>query len=173
MQPIFNISAGYPVRAMRPKAAKTPRCLACILAASLVIPTHFSTGAQATTASPVPSYVCPTSVPVAITEDGRLPAVWTGYVDSDLYLHAATITGGPPELHADLTTYTTRPGKTQWSYTYDLDDEFLQGKWLQCGYGVHSEVTLSQRIPDFIKSCSFTYKEGSKAGQNIIRIECK
>lgn len=76
-------------------------------------------------------------------------------------------------MHGDLADYITKPGKNKWSYTYDLDREFSDGKWLECGYGTHNEVTLSQRMPDSVKLCIFTYSKGNKAGQHDIQINCR
>jgi hypothetical protein len=114
---------------------------------------------------------CPTSVPISSTPKSG-PLGWTVYVASELYLNSATPIGGPPGMHADLADYTSRPGKKQWSYAYDLDREFPDGKWLECGYGTHNEITLSQRMPDSIKSCTFIYRKGEKAGQHDIKINC-
>lgn len=75
-------------------------------------------------------------------------------------------------MRGDLADYTTRPGKKERTHTYNLDREFSDGKWLECGYGTHNEVTLSQRMPDTIKSCTFTYHKADKAGQHDIKISC-
>jgi hypothetical protein len=76
-------------------------------------------------------------------------------------------------MRADLSDYTSKTGKKQWSYTYDLDRDFPDGKWLECGYGSHNEITLSRRMPDTIKSCTFVYRKGAKAGQHDITIDCR
>lgn len=175
MRSDFKYNGADTPSAMRRRPAKGNRLLACAFLATLVFHARLAVAAVGVPVPAAVNYICPPSVPVSIAQDAVLPSAWTTYIDSDLYLHAVTATGGPPELHADLAAYTSRPGKNEWSFIYDLrdDDEFSQGKWLQCGYGMHSEVTLSQRMPDSVKSCTFTYKKGKKAGQNDIRIECK
>ncbi|WP_420213838.1 STY0301 family protein [Janthinobacterium fluminis] len=105
---------------------------------------------------------CPASIPISSSPPKSGPQGWTVYVASELYLNSAAPIGGPPEMHADLADYTSKPGKKQWSYTYDLDREFSDGKWLECGYGTHNEITLSQRMPDSIKSCIFVYRKGGQ-----------
>lgn len=126
--------------------------------------------AAATTAQT--SLVCPPSVPISLAPASTVQHGWTAYVASELYLNSATPIDGPPEMHGELADYTTRPGKKEWAYTYDLDRNFPDGKWLECGYGTHNEVTLSQRMADSVKACTFTYRKGEMAGQNIIKINC-
>ncbi len=115
---------------------------------------------------------CPPSVAISAAPASAAPSAWKYHVASDLYLNSATPISGPPEMHGDLADYTAHPGKREWSYTYDLDRDFPDGKWLECGYGAHNEVTLSQRMADAIKTCTFTYRKGQKAGQNDIKIHC-
>ena len=49
-------------------------------------------------------------------------------------------------------------------YVYTRDCSFPDGKWLQCAYGVHDEITAA---------CTITYRKGEKAGQNDIEIDYK
>ncbi len=80
---------------------------------------------------------------------------------------------GPPEMRGDLAEFTERRGRDSWTYPYRLDGLFPSGKWLQCAYGEYNEVTLSQRLPDDIQACTFTYRKGAKAGQHDIDITCR
>ena len=116
---------------------------------------------------------CPPSIPVTAARPKNSSTTWQVYIDSDLYLNSATPISGPPEMHGALADYTSRPGKNEWSYTYNLDSPFPDGKWLECGYGTHNEVTLTQRMPDTVKTCTFTYRKGEKAGQHAIKIYCR
>ncbi|MGV7208833.1 STY0301 family protein [Oxalobacteraceae bacterium A2-2] len=122
-------------------------------------------------AAPAQQYVCPASIPVSVKANAGNG--WIPHVASDLYLNSATPISGPPEMKADLADYLSRPGKKEWSYTYDLARPFPDGKWLECGYGTHNEVTLSRRLPDTVKQCIFTYRKGARAGQHEIRISCQ
>ena len=61
----------------------------------------------------------------------------------------------------------------QWSHTYQLDGPSPYGKWIQCSYGTHDEMTLSKRIDDNTLTCTVRYRKGAKAGQNNIQINCK
>ncbi len=119
-------------------------------------------------AKPVAALACPESVSITV------PAVegWEHRVASELYLNSATPISGPPGQRGDLAEFTTRKGKDEWSYTYNLDRPFPNGKWLECGYGTHNEVTLSKPLPAQIRTCTFTYRKGAKAGQHAIRIAC-
>ncbi|MGK5044911.1 STY0301 family protein [Janthinobacterium sp. GB4P2] len=64
-----------------------------------------------------------------------------------------------------------KKGKTTLSYR--LEGSYPDGKWLQCRYGVHGEVTLSRRMDDSVSHCEFTYRKGRKAGQSEIDIDCR
>lgn len=122
--------------------------------------------------SPAP-LTCPPSVAISAAPTKSGFAVWRVFIGSELYLNSATPISGPPEMHGDLADYSSRKGKNEWSYTYDLNRDFPDGKWLECGYGAHNEVTLSQRLPDTVKMCTFVYRKGKQAGQNDIKINCK
>lgn len=150
-----------------------PMHLATIIAGPLFFCITFNARDASAAAPASMPLACPPSIPISSSQTKSGPQGWTVHVASELYLNSATPTGGPPEMHADLADYTSKPGKNQWSYTYDLDREFSDGKWLECGYGTHNEITLSQRMPDAIKLCTFVYRKGEKAGQHDIRINCR
>ena len=76
-------------------------------------------------------------------------------------------------MHADPADCTSKPGKKQWSYSYNLDRGFSDGKWLERGYGAHNEITLSRRMHDSIKSCTFVYRKDEKGEQHDIQINCR
>lgn len=80
---------------------------------------------------------------------------------------------GPPVMKGDLADFTETRGHDVWSYTYQLDGAFPDGKWLQCTYGDRNQVTLSRRLPDETRECKFTYRKGTKAGQHAIKIQCQ
>ena len=112
---------------------------------------------------------CPDSVAVAVPPE----AGWTSPATAELFLNSATPTSGPPDRHGDLTNFTRQQKKDGWTETYGLDRPFPDGKWLECGYGTHNEVTLSQPLAESAKVCTFTYRKGAKAGQRSIKIECR
>ncbi|WP_373994880.1 STY0301 family protein [Duganella sp. HH105] len=60
-----------------------------------------------------------------------------------------------------------------WTYTYNLDGPYPDGKWMQCGYGEHDEMTLSKRIADHISVCVITYGKATKTSQQQIQINCR
>ena len=126
--------------------------------------------AQATMAA---SYACPDSVPAASISLTGVPAGWTPYIDSPLYLSAAAPIDGAPERRGQLVPSGERKKKGQTTLSYRLEGRYPDGKWLQCSYGVHGEVTLSKRMDDSVSVCEFTYRKGSKAGQNEIEIDCR
>ena len=119
------------------------------------------------------SYACPDSVPAASISLNTVPAGWTPYIDSPLYLSAAAPIDGAPERRGQLVPSGERKKKGQTTLSYRLEGRYPEGKWLQCSYGVHGEVTLSRRMDDSVGLCQFTYRKGSKAGQNEIDIDCR
>lgn len=124
-------------------------------------------------AAPLDALECPELISpssIRVTDTG---AEWAPYVASPLHLHAAAPMYGPPEMKGDLADFKEMRSKNEWSYTYTLDGAVPEGKWLQCAYGEHNQVTLSRRLPDETAACKFTYRKGLKAGQHAIQIQCK
>lgn len=119
------------------------------------------------------SLACPTSVPVTSIKLDAVPAGWTPYIDSPLYLSAAAPIDGAPERRGQLVPIGERKKKGKTTLSYRLEGRYPDGKWLQCSYGVHGEVTLSRRMDDSVSLCEFTYRKGSKVGQNEIDIDCR
>lgn len=119
------------------------------------------------------SLACPESVPAISITLNAVPAGWTPYVDSPLYLSAAAPIDGAPERRGQLVPGGERTKKGHTILSYRLEGSYPDGKWLQCSYGAHGEVTLSKRMDDSVSLCEFTYRKGSKAGQNEIDIDCR
>ena len=119
------------------------------------------------------SLACPASVPATSISLTALPSGWTPYIDSPLYLNAASPIDGAPERRGQLVPSAERKEKGQTTLSYRLEGRYPDGKWLQCSYGVHGEVTLSRRMDDSVSVCELTYRKGSKAGQNAIDIDCR
>lgn len=119
------------------------------------------------------SYACPESVPATSISFNAVPAGWTPYIDSPLYLSAAAPIDGVPERRGQLVPSGERKKKGHTTLSYRLEGRYPEGKWLQCSYGVHGEVTLSRRMDDSVSLCEFTYRKGGKAGQNEIDIDCR
>ena len=127
----------------------------------------FAQGAMAT------SLACPESVPATSISLNAVPAGWTPYIDSPLYLSAAAPIDGAPERRGQLVPSGERKKKGHTALSYRLEGRYPDGKWLQCSYGAHGEITLSRRMDDSVSLCEFTYMKGSKAGQNEIDIDCR
>ena len=119
------------------------------------------------------SYACPGSVPASSISLNAVPAGWTPYIDSPLYLSAAAPIDGAPERRGQLVPSGERKKKGHTTLSYRLEGRYPDGKWLQCSYGAHGEVTLSKRIDDSVSLCEFTYRKGGKAEQNEIDIDCR
>lgn len=89
-----------------------------------------------------------------------------------MYLHGAAPMNGPPEKLGELADFKQRRHKNAWTYTYQLDGKFPDGKWLACTYGEADQLTLSKRLDDTTKACSFTHTKGTHVGENKIAIRC-
>jgi hypothetical protein len=79
----------------------------------------------------------------------------------------------PPEKLGHLIEDSRRKHKNEEIYTYRLDGSFPDGKWVQCAYGEHNQLTLSRKLADDTKRCSVTHTKGEKAAQNHIKIVCE
>ena len=119
------------------------------------------------------SYACPKSVPAVSISLNSVPTGWIPFIDSPLYLSAAAPIDGAPQRRGQLVPSGERKKKGEMTLIYRLEGRYPDGKWLQCSYGVHGEVTLSKRMDDSVSLCEFTYRKGSKAGQNEIDIDCR
>lgn len=116
---------------------------------------------------------CPDSIPVTSFTLHSLPAGWTPYMDGALFLSAASPIDGAPDRRRQLVPSAERKSEGTTVLSYRLEGRYPDGKWLQCSYGAHGEVSLSKKLDDGVSFCAFTYKKGRKAGQNEIRIDCR
>ena len=117
--------------------------------------------------------ICPKSIADTSVKLEPVPTGWTAYIASPLYLNSAAPIDGPPQRKGELVPTAQRKAKGQTIFVYQLEGAFPDGKWLQCGYGEHGQVTLSKRIDDSVGRCEVSYRQGSKAGQNEISIVCR
>jgi hypothetical protein len=142
----------------------------------MMFKTVFSAIVSFSTCAAAGDVVCPTEIPQQSITLSGLPAGWTPYVASPLYLHSAGMAGASPEK---LVTFVGEPGgrpgkkKDEWSRIYKLEGPYPEGKWMECGYGEYNQVILSRRLSDDIRECTVTYRKGAKAGQNDLKISCK
>ena len=119
------------------------------------------------------AHACPDSVPAESISLTGVPADWTPYIGGPLYLSAAAPIDGAAQRRGQLVPSGERTKQGRTTLSYRLEGRYPDGKWLQCSYGVHGEVTLSRRMDDSVSLCQFTYKKGRKAGQNEIDIDCR
>ena len=141
-----------------------------VLIGSVAGAAGFTIPASATTIS---SFICPASIPETSIQLDPVPAGWTAYIASPLYLNSAEPTDGPPQLKGELLPTAERKAKEQTTFIYQLQGPFPDGKWLQCSYGEYGQVALARRLDDSIGRCEVSYKKGGKAGQNEIGIDCR
>ena len=82
-----------------------------------------STGKMQQAAMPV-SYACPESVPAASISLNAVPAGWTPYIDSPLYLSAAAPIDGAPERRGQLAPSGERKKKGKTTLSYRLEGRY-------------------------------------------------
>ena len=124
-------------------------------------------------AAPPPALECPQSIEQKSIQITGTPPGWTTFVRAPLYLHAAAPMSGPPEELGELAEFRQKREKGGWTYTYQLDAPFPAGKWLACSYGESGQVTLSKKLDDNIRVCSFRYQKGKHVGETVIAIICE
>ena len=84
------------------------------------------------------------------------------------------MSAGPPESFAVLRGEPLNKKGQPQATRYEFGEMgFDQGKWLHCGYGAESQVTLSKRLDDQLKECTITYLKPERPGKEIIKIVCK
>jgi len=84
------------------------------------------------------------------------------------------MSAGPPESLAVLRGEPLNKKGQPQSTRYEFGDMgFDQGKWLDCGYGEGSQITLSKRLNDGLKECTVTYSKADRPDKQIINIICK
>lgn len=115
---------------------------------------------------------CPASIDQNAIRILDAPAGWTSFVASPLYLHGAAPMSGPPEQLGELAGFHEARVKGKLVHTYKFDGKYPEGKWLACTYGESDQLKLSRRLPDAIRTCSFTYSKGAHVGQVDIAISC-
>jgi hypothetical protein len=142
-----------------------PRSLALFIAIFVLF--------QSTASADAPTLACPASIQEKSVRLTDTPAGWSAFVGSPLYLHGAAPMNGPPEKLGELSDYVQQRGKNEWTYTYQLDGKFPDGKWLACTYGESDQITLSRKLDDRLTVCTFKYRKGKYVGQHDITISCK
>jgi hypothetical protein len=126
------------------------------------------------TASAAPfSVECPISLRPEAIQLSTIPDGWHYFPASPIYLHGAAPMSTPPERLGHLIEDAVQTGRGERTLVYSLDGPFPEGKWIQCAYGEHHQLTLSKRLPDHLRRCSITYRQGAKAGERNIRIRCE
>lgn len=99
---------------------------------------------------------CPKKFPAEQITFVGTPAGWTPHARSSLEVTTAEWLYGPPSSYeyASPTKYReeNRRDVATWGFTPGPEMK----KWLQCGYGSASEVSLSRPLPDTTSECTVT-----------------
>lgn len=112
--------------------------------------------------------VCPAELPDNALRTGATVDGWRPHKSAPLRLNSAAPTGGPPELQADLASFTTVKTRKGRIDTYDLAPPNRDGTWMKCGYGARNEVTLHKRLDDRIRQCRLTTSNADSAAIDIV-----
>lgn len=99
---------------------------------------------------------------------------WKPHIQFPLYLTSAGISAGPPEALAVLRGAPLNKKGEPESTRFEFGEMgFEQGKWLACGYGIGSPITLSKRLDDSLKECTVSYLKQVRPDKQDIKISCK
>jgi hypothetical protein len=112
---------------------------------------------------------CPGKFPREQIAFTGTPAGWTPYTRSSLEVTTAEMLSGPPSSYTYLVPFKYTEGKRRdvavWGFAPGPETE----KWLQCGYGAASEVSISRPLPAATSQCTVTrYRDASG---NVTKVE--
>lgn len=115
---------------------------------------------------------CPSEIPQSSIQVASMPG-WKPFIQFPLHLSSVGMSAGPPEslavLRGEPLNKRGQPQSTRYAFG---DMGFDQGKWLDCGYGEGSQVTLSKRLSDSLKECTVTYPKSDRSDKSDIKIMC-
>lgn len=116
---------------------------------------------------------CPASLRPEVIQLAVVPEGWQFFAAAPIYLHGAAPMSTVPDKLGHLIEDGELKRKGERILVYSLEGPFPDGKWIQCAYGEHHQLTLSRRLPDHVKQCSVAYRQGEKAGERRVRIMCE
>jgi hypothetical protein len=120
-----------------------------------------------------PMVECPSEIPQSSVQVVKMPG-WRPFIQFPLYLSSAGMSAGPPESLAVLRGESLNKKGQPQSTRYEFGEMgFDQGKWLDCGYGAGSQITLSKRLDDRLKECTVTYLRSGRSDKQDIVIKCR
>lgn len=134
--------------------------VACLLAA-----TSLASGAE----YPVE---CPTELKTQAIQIVQTPAGWTPFTPSDVRLHGVGIMYGPPAEMRHAKPDFDKKQKNGHVVTWLFDEEDTSPKWINCGYGLGNEVTLSKELDSATASCKVSYTRKQKYAIQQVLIRC-
>ncbi|MEO7576840.1 MAG: STY0301 family protein [Massilia sp.] len=116
---------------------------------------------------------CPAEISSPSIQIRHLPG-WSAFVQYPLKLASAGMSAGPPGSLAVLRGSQLNSKNEAQSTRYEFSEVgFEKGKWLDCGYGEGSEITLSKRLDDNLKECTITYPPNRSRNWQKITIACQ
>jgi hypothetical protein len=144
---------------------KSPYTNGFVFAGLMIVVSHAIAAAQ--------KVECPTEIPPSAVQVVNMPG-WKMFIQFPLYLSSAGMSAGPPESLAVLRGESLNRSDSGQSTRYEFGDMGLEhGKWLDCGYGTGSQITLSKRLDDALRECTVTYLKSKRPDKQNIKITCK
>lgn len=99
---------------------------------------------------------CPAKFPREQIKFTGTPAGWTPYTRSSLEVTTAEMLYGPPSSYTYAIPTKHTEGKRRDVATWGFSPGPETEKWLQCGYGAASEVSISRPLPAATSECTVT-----------------
>lgn len=144
---------------------KSPYTNGFLLAGLMTMVSHSMAAAQ--------KVECPTEIPPPAVHVVNMPG-WKMFIQYPFYLSSAGMSAGPPESLAVLRGEPLNNSGHAQSTRYKFGNMGLEhGKWLDCGYGPGSQITLSKRLDDVLRECTVTYLKSERPDKQNIKITCK
>jgi hypothetical protein len=116
---------------------------------------------------------CPEKFPREQISFTGTPAGWTPYTRSSLEVTTAEMLSGPPSSYTYLVPFKYTEGKRRdvamWGFAPGAETE----KWLQCGYGAASEVSISRPLPAATSECTVTRTKDANSNVTKVVAVCK
>ena len=114
---------------------------------------------------------CPEEFPVEAIKLSPLPEGWTGVTPTTLLLVSADATAGRPQPAADIGH--ERKTRDGYEVTFDTTNSRPTEKWLSCRYGVGGHLALAERLPDYRRQCTVSYRGRAAYYDYDIQVACR
>ena len=115
---------------------------------------------------------CPDLFDARNVHFNTMPQGWTPFAPSSLMVRTGRIMFGGPETKSDVNPSSSVDSKYSSMAAWQLRNVPGLQKWLTCGYGAASELTLSKIIPQDVYACTVITSKDLQANVTGVVAEC-